>query len=162
MDHRKALLVAGIATVICLASTADAAEFEYDTTLCFSGKHTTLADTQSFKFGTVAASGASLPGDRGEVTTFHCTGVWHEADGRYEETGFCEDLDAEGERTFARFVEVHENGQFVSGTLEYMGGTGSLAGISGGGSYEPLATYPQVKSGEAQECVESIGTYTLP
>jgi hypothetical protein len=92
-----------------------------------------------------------------DMMSFQCVGVGALIEGKWSSNGFCEYLDADGDKSLGKATRIGPKG-----TWKFVAGTGKFAGITGGGTNETLGQFPTIKPGTFQGCNRAVGTYKLP
>ncbi len=91
-----------------------------------------------------------------------CVGGMHAVNGAWDdESGSCVYIRPDGDQVFATFKGAGKAGVGGKGTFAYVGGTGKLAGITGGGEYTRYSVRPPAE-GTTQGVSTLKGKYKLP
>lgn len=162
----RSLLTAVTLTVAALAPAGfpGAAELpregDFDATFCFVGNAATLVQSKTdlaYSFDLTGPVRGELPGSLLDMTSVRCVGLGEVHDGVRTGTHRCVFVDRDGDQVFMR-------GQ-AAGTktsVEFLGGSGKYAGISGNWETLALGSFPKVKEGTFQGCSRGGGRYRLP
>ena len=62
-----------------------------------------------------------------------CLGAWHTIKGAYEYSGSCVVTRPDKDQAFVKYSATGKSGGGGTGTFSFVGGTGKMAGITGGG-----------------------------
>lgn len=103
-----------------------------------------------------AAMHSVKPGGPFDLQGARCFGSYSNAEGEYSDHGYCEVLDADGDRWIMKFVSTPDS----SGTWTSVAGTGKYEGMTAKGAYKPLGFPPSPVPGNAR-CNRNTGTYRL-
>ncbi len=106
----------------------------------FSGTGTLRSDTEPF-----------------DGLASRCVGLANTFGDSPRESGYCEYLDADGDRFIASW-SVTAPGQ---GEWRFVDGTGKFEGIAGEGTYQSVGAFPSFEPREQLSCIETTGTYSL-
>jgi hypothetical protein len=91
-----------------------------------------------------------------------CLGALHVVNGAFDdEAGSCIYTRPDGDQVFATYKMTGKVGVGAKGTFTYVGGTGKLAGITGGGELTRTQVRPAAE-GTSQSYTRSKGKYKLP
>ncbi len=88
-----------------------------------------------------------------------CNGVLSIIGGKRVGTGFCKELDTDGDFFLVQWTAGKKSG---SGTWKYIFGTGKWKGVTGGGTYERILDGKPIAKGTYYNCSRGKGTYELP
>ncbi|MFO1320344.1 MAG: hypothetical protein U1F52_12055 [Burkholderiales bacterium] len=155
------LLAVGL---VCAAGHATAAaawpkEGSFDFNFCFvsDATHAALTD-KVFAGGFVnrAALHSQRAGGPFDLQGARCFGYYGNVEGEYSDQGYCEIVDADGDRWTMKFVSGPDGG----GTWTVPFGTGKYEGMVARGGYKPLGNVPLPTAGTAR-CNRNTGTYRL-
>lgn len=161
-SFRKAMRVCAItAAVACAAVGAAAADFNYDFTVCTTGRRIPVEATPDVvafgieSWGVVASSTTK----EWERATTHCAGYLRVVGGKLVGKGTCKWTEAGGDSAVGEW-EYPATGEPA---WVWLGGTGKLKGITGGGTFRELFSAaktadPAVSHG----CRRDWGKYSLP
>ena len=96
------------------------------------------------------------------VASLHCVGAASVFDGKFDnESGLCLTTYPDGSTTMIRYGGAGILGSTAEGKWSFIGGTGTLAGISGGGDYSRISgPNPSENSFASRNTV--TGNYKLP
>ena len=159
---RTMLLVSSALLVSPFLTQAVAEEVKYDVQNCYAGPiQVTQAD------GLMAGSYAgSIMGPVNESTlekmSGRCLGAFSIIDGQLDENGTCEWVNATGDKLFSVYARKGDPAK-AEGTYHFVKGTGKFAGVTGGGKYMPIGTFPPAPGapGMATGCNHDWGSYTI-
>ena len=132
----------------------------------FSGTFKTVAMGQERVQMTYEVLGANIS-DTGEDifhnTSLRCVGSIHAIKGVYEDgsNGFCVTTRPDGDQIFFTIKSSGALGRGSKGTFTYVGGTGKMTGLQGGGEYTEFVLRPAVE-GTFQGYNRFKGQYKLP
>ena len=91
-----------------------------------------------------------------------CVGGLHAVNGAYDdESGSCVYTRPDGDQVFSTYKATGKQGAVAKGTYTLIGGTGKMAGITGGGEFTRTSVRPAVE-GTSQSYSRSKGKYKLP
>jgi hypothetical protein len=143
-----------------IANADLAKEGNYDATLCFGGPLPAIAHSDKHVAGVLSLYApmiSNLPnGGLYHLNGIHCQGVWAVIEGLYQENGFCEVQDPQGDKIFGKYSRSGEKGLW-----QVMAGTGKYAGMTSNGEYHPVGQFAQQAQGTLQHCNRATGTYRL-
>ena len=135
-------------------------EGKYDATLCFGGPLPTMAHSDKLVAGVLDLYGpmvSNLPGGGlYHLNGIRCTGVWAVIDGVYQENGYCETTDPDGDKQFGKYSNTGSGGKW-----QVMNGSGKYAGMTASGSYAAVGQFASQGPGTLQNCNRAVGTYRL-
>lgn len=142
------------------AVPAWSAESRYDFVACShstqrvleSGSELTALGLESW--GIVASS----TGKEWENATTRCVGYLRVAGGKPVGKGLCRWVQAGGDSAVGEW-EMQPSGENL---WTWLSGTGKLAGIKGGGTFQTLTRAKAAEPGTGQSCRRDWGQYTLP
>jgi hypothetical protein len=155
----------GFFASICVAGLkfAGAADFpgngKFEFTSCLAGKETSIAHTPNHAVGTADTLGTQRsepPGSLFDLTSSRCLYRYSYIDGKYEADGFCEFLDAQGDKYLLKIYRALGQG----GTLQGVHGTGKYSGMKLRGEYERIASFPSTP-GNTHACVKATGEFSF-
>jgi len=131
----------------------------------FSGTFKTVAMGQERVQMAYEVLGGSIS-DTGEDifhnTSLRCVGSIHAIKGVYEDNnGFCVQTRPDGDQIFFTYKSSGALGRGSKGTYTFVGGTGKMTGIQGGGEYTEFVLRPAAE-GTFQTYNRSKGKYKLP
>jgi hypothetical protein len=156
-----ATLIAGVCASVplqvCAADLPGSGKFEF--TSCLAGKETSIGHAPNYAVGTADTLGTQRsepPGSLFDLTSSRCVYRYSYIDGKYDADGFCEFLDAQGDKYLLKINR--EPGQ--GGTLQGMHGTGKYAGMKLRGAYERIAPFPATP-GNTHACVKATGEFSF-
>src|SRR5215831_5648114 len=117
-------------TVIGTASAAVSLPKEgpFDTHYCFSGTAQAIALNDNAVAGFVtlfATIQSNPPGGAFDQTASHCMGLFQTVNGKTMEIGYCDIVDADGDKYLVRY-----SGDSNGGKVEAMAGTGKYEGMT--------------------------------
>jgi opacity protein-like surface antigen len=151
-------LVAAAAAAWAVA--AHAREVPVDVQTCWGGTSQVTVPAQGMVMGTFQLSGTQRSAQAGgawDGSSIECLGTFEVFGGRYHHTGYCTSVDRDGDKAWGRDIRNKDED-----ILEYVGGTGKYAGISGKLRKERPAPFPALRAGLLQGCARVFGAYTLP
>ncbi len=94
--------------------------------------------------------------------SLRCVGGFHAVNGAFDdESGSCVFTRPDGDQVFATTKATGKLGVGAKGTYTIVGGTGKMAGITGGGEFTRTSVRPAA-DGTTQSYSRSKGTYKLP
>ncbi len=94
--------------------------------------------------------------------SMHCVGGMHVVKGAFDdESGSCVSTRPDGDQVFAIIKAAGKVGVAAKGTFTYVGGTGKMTGITGGGEFTRYAVRPAAE-GTSQSVSHGTATYRLP
>ena len=155
-----------IALLFGLASAANAAaaelpkEWNYDTMHCFGGTITFVKHGKShmaFNYHLSGASRSKTSDSPVGLLSSQCLGVGSVIEGASSTNGFCEFIDADGDKFFGVYDRTGP-----SGTWKVLSGTGKFTGITGGGTYDRIRFPRGLLAGTFSGCSDGKGSYKLP
>ena len=92
----------------------------------------------------------------------HCVGGMHAVEGAFEdESGSCVYTRPDGDQVFTVHKAAGKLGAVAKGTFTYVGGTGKMAGITGGGEFTRIQARPAAE-GTSQSITRGTMKYKLP
>ncbi len=91
------------------------------------------------------------------MTTFECVGVGTIIEGKYSRTGFCNNVDNDGDKILGKFTAAGEKGSY-----EIINGTGKYEGMKANMTFDVIGQFPMVRQGTMVGCIRATGRYTLP
>ncbi len=164
---RVTLVVSGLAFGLAFGTPAHAQlpkEGTYAITDTYSGTFKSVAMGEERSHLTYELLGVSLS-DSGDgllhASSVRCLGATHAIKGAYDDSGFCVYIRPDGDRAFGTYRGSGKFGAGSTGTFTFVGGTGKLAGITGGGEY----TAASLRSTSAENFhgyLKAKGNYKLP
>lgn len=163
MKIHHVLLVAALSGVL-VAGTAGAAvnlpkEGSFDFNFCFvsDAVHVAFGDKVYVgSFQNRASMHSNRPGGAFDLQGARCFGTYGNVDGDYTDQGYCEIVDADGDKWLMKFT----SGADSSGIWTAPFGTGKYEGMTARGTYKPLGFPPSPVPGNAR-CNRNTGTYRL-
>jgi len=93
--------------------------------------------------------------------TVRCMGGFHRVNDAVDESGSCIFTRPDGDQVFYVYKAAGKPHVGVKGTFAYVGGTGKMEGITGGGEFT-RRTLQHAKEGTSQSISEGTGKYKLP
>ena len=93
-----------------------------------------------------------------ENNTAHCVAYNRIMQGKVTDMGSCRWTDPEGDTFIGEYVDAPDK----PGAWTFLSGTGKWKGISGGGTYQPVAMGKPAADGSMGFCTLITGKYTLP
>lgn len=159
------LLRSALATALMSAmATSQAAvtmpkEGSFDFNFCFVSDATHVAISDKSYVGSFqnrAAMHSNRAGGAFDLQGARCFGYYGNLDGAYSDQGYCEIVDADGDKWVMRFA----SGADSAGTWTAAAGTGKYEGMVARGAYKPLGFPPSPVPGNAR-CNRNTGTYQL-
>jgi len=94
--------------------------------------------------------------------SMRCMGGFHRVNGAIDdESGSCIFTRPDGDQVFYVYKASGKPHVRVTGTFTYVGGTGKMEGITGGGEFT-RRTLPHAKEGTSQSISKGKGQYRLP
>ncbi|MGA2463445.1 MAG: hypothetical protein ABSH06_03710 [Thermodesulfobacteriota bacterium] len=95
--------------------------------------------------------------------SFRCVGSMHAIKNVYEDdTGFCINIRLDGDQVFLTYKASGKMGVGGKARYTYVGGTGKLTGIQGGGEFERISSVRAAAEGTFQGYIRGKGHYKLP
>lgn len=150
--------------ILCACLTAAAApmpkEGSFELNFCFVTDihHIAVTDKTGVGYFTNSAALHSLqPGGAFDLQGARCFGYYSNVEGQYGDHGYCELIDADGDRWIMKF----QSGPDQSGTWNVAAGTRKYVGMTATGAYKPLGFVSSPEPGRAQRCNRNTGTYKL-
>lgn len=134
-------------------------EGSFDFNFCFvsDATHVTLTDKVfAGSFVNRAAMHSLRAGGAFDLQGARCFGYYGNLEGDYSDQGYCEVLDADGDKWVMKFVSGPDGG----GTWTVPFGTGKYEGMTAKGNYKPLGNVTLPAPGNAR-CNRNTGTYRL-
>jgi len=154
--------------VIAFTATVEAQipkEGNFSFTSAYSGTFKVLAMGQERVQMTYEFMGANIgdtPNDLYQNTSFRCLGASHAVKGEdIDASTFCVSTRPDGDQIFSIYKTTHKMGAGYKGTFTFVGGTGKLVGIQGGGEITGISVRPAAE-GTFQEHARQKGQYKLP
>ncbi|MVO16528.1 hypothetical protein [Parasedimentitalea huanghaiensis] len=96
------------------------------------------------------------------IASMHCVGAASVFEGKWDnESGLCSTTYPDGSTTMTRYGGSGTLGGLAEGSWSFMGGTGALSGITGGGSYTRISG-PNPSETRSSSRSTVTGTYKLP
>ncbi len=132
----------------------------------FSGTFKIIAMGQERVQMTYEVLGVSISDNSEDIfhnTSLHCVGSIHAIKGVYKDgnNGFCVETRPDGDQIFFTYKSSGALGRGSKGTFTFVGGTGKMTGIQGGGEYTEFVTRPAAE-GTFQAYNRVKGSYKLP
>jgi hypothetical protein len=160
---RTMLLVSTALLASPFLTQALAEEVKYDVQNCYAGPAQVTQEE-----GLVAGSYAVLimsPGKEGtllERASGRCLGAFSIIDGKLDDNGTCEWVNATGDKLFSVYARKGDPAT-AEGTYRFVKGTGKMVGVTGGGKFMPIGTFPPAPGapGTAIGCNRDTGSYTI-
>jgi hypothetical protein len=161
--HATRLNGLGAVLLLGLIGTASGAvtlpkEGSFDTNFCFSGTGESMPLTDKALAGSyrMFATVQSIPpGGAFDQSASQCIGVYHMINGTTVETGYCDLVDADGDKYLVRY-----SGDFKTGKLEALTGTGKYEGMVLQGEYR-VGHLPTTGPDRFYNCNRYSGKYKL-
>ena len=156
----NAKLLFGLGLAALAALPAQGVDLTYDFVAC---SHSTQRVLEGGPDGAVLATegwgvvASSTTPDWASATT-RCIGTMRVAAGKTVGKGYCRWVQAGGDTALGEW-EMTPNGE---NTWTWLSGTGKLAGIKGGGSFQWVTRSKPVEAGTSQSCRRDWGKATLP
>jgi hypothetical protein len=95
-------------------------------------------------------------------SSFRCIGALHSMQGTYkDDSGSCVYTSPDGDQAFATYEAAGKSGGPGKGTYKWVGGTGKLTGIEGGGEFDRISVRP-VAQGTFQGYAKTKGHWRIP
>ena len=95
-------------------------------------------------------------------SSVRCVGGMHVANGAWDdESGSCIYTRPDGDQVFGTYKATGKVGAAAKGTFTYVGGTGKMAGITGGGEFTRVNVRPAAE-GTSQSVSHHTAKYRLP
>ena len=152
----RAVLIGALA-----AGSVHAAEVGYDITTCSQGTVTTVFKSKELTVFSIESFGIARSNDGNKTfdgSTAHCIGTGKVTPTGSVRQGYCKYIRPNGDELVGEWRRVNKE----DGTWKYLHGTGTLAGIQGGGTNGSVVRGKPLKPGTYSSCVWAKGTYTLP
>jgi len=133
-------------------------EGSFDTHFCFSGtgEGMPLSDTaMAGSYRMYATVQSDPPGGAFDQTASQCIGIYHVVNGKTIESGYCNIVDADGDKYLVRY-----SGDFKTGKIEAITGTGKYDGMTLQGEYR-VGRLPSTGSDRFYNCNRYSGKYKL-
>ena len=152
-------MAAAMILALCSAP-AWTVEFSYDFVACSHGTQRVIeSGPQLTALGTESwGITASSTTKEWESATTRCVGYLRIAGGKTVGEGMCRWLMASGDAAVGEW-EMPVDGE---NSWTWLAGTGKLAGIRGGGTFQWVTNGKAVEAGTGQSCRRDWGKYTLP
>ncbi len=96
------------------------------------------------------------PADKLHMSSFKCVSAGDIHGGKAVSTGYCQSVDADGDKFFSTYEVVDG-----AGPLTFTGGTGKFDKGSGVVQIKTIGQFPGIESGKFQGCNNGKGSYTL-
>ncbi len=153
-------IATAVAAATLVAAPAWSAEFSYDFVACSHSTQRMLeAGPDLVAFGTESwGIVATSTSKEWESATTRCVGYLRIVGGKSVGKGMCRWVHAGGDTAVGEW-EMTPSGQ---NHWTWIAGTGKLAGIKGGGTFEWVTRAKAVEAGTGQSCRRDWGQYTLP
>lgn len=134
-----------------------------DVNFCFVGEGPRFQPAESLAYGQQLLHAASFSSNPSGGPFDHygsvCVVVYvQNARGKSGANGHCENTDKEGHKWVYTFLDT---GDQMSGTWEFIGGTGKYEGARMSGDFRPLGPLFLGAPGHAQRCMKVRGSYKL-
>jgi len=157
-----AILVLAATSASAPGGAADMAKSgSYDLTNCYAGTSRAIVHAKgqiAFSYVMTGVARANKPGGVFDMMSFQCVGVAAILKGKSSNTGWCEYIDAAGDKILGHGGRSGT----PTGQWEFVNGTGKFTGITGGGPYKVQGPFPMVRRGHFQGCNTATGNYKLP
>lgn len=157
---RRSILVAAVTlTGHVNAAVTLPKEGNFDFNFCFVSDATHIALSEKAFAGSFvnrAAMHSNRPGGAFDLQGARCFGYYGNLEGDYVDHGYCEILDADGDRWVMKF----QGGADGGGTWTVPFGTGKYEGMTARGAYKPLGNVTLPAAGTAR-CNRNTGNYRL-
>lgn len=142
------------------AAPAWSAEASYDFVACSHGTHRVLESGSELMALGLESWGivANSTSQEWENATTRCVGDLRVVGGKPVGRGLCRWAQAVGDTAVGEW-EMQPSGANRS---TWLSGTGKLAGIKGGGTFQTLTRAKAAEPGTGQSCRRDCGQYTLP
>jgi hypothetical protein len=155
--------IIGSFALFSVIGTASAAvslpkEGPFDTHYCFSGTGQPIALNDNAVAGSYtlfATVQSNPPGGAFDQTASHCMGLFQTVNGKTMENGYCDIVDADGDKYLMRY-----SGDSEGGKVEAIAGTGKYDGMTLQGEYRH-GSLPTTSSDRFYACNRFSGTYKL-
>ena len=149
--------------LLSLIGTGNAAvslpkEGPFDTNYCFSGTGQSIALNDNAVAGSYtqfATVQSNPPGGAFDQTASHCVGLFQTVNGKTMGNGYCDIVDADGDKYLMRY-----SGDDKGGKVEGIAGTGKYEGMTLQGEYRH-GNLPTTSSDRFYACNRFSGTYKL-
>jgi hypothetical protein len=155
------LLSVGAIVMVATTATAQAAETEYRLTVCGHAKGITLETGPDLTVFSNEVWSIVVPPATPKVfenSTGHCVAYNRIMQGKVTDMGSCRWTDPAGDTFIGEYVDAPDK----PGTWTFLSGTGKWKGISGSGTYQPVAMGKPAADGSIEFCTLLTGKYTLP
>lgn len=142
-----------------LLSETDAAAGDVSWRSCWAGTSQTIVRGEgNFSFSSVffGTTVTDDPTDELHKSSFKCVSSGDIHSGKSVGTGYCESVDADGDKFFSTYEVVDG-----AGPLTFTGGTGKFDKGSGVVQIKTIGQFPGIESGKFQGCNDGKGSYTL-
>jgi hypothetical protein len=93
--------------------------------------------------------------------SMHCLGSLHAVKGNYNTSGFCVYTRPDGDLAYLTYEATGQLGGGSKGTYKWVGGTGKLTGLEGGGEYTSRTLRPAAE-GNFSAINKGKGNWKLP
>jgi hypothetical protein len=133
-------------------------EGPFNTHYCFSGTGQPIALNDNAVAGSYtlfATVQSTSPGGAFDQTASHCMGLFETVNGKTMENGYCDVVDADGDKYLLRYL-----GDSNGGKVEAIAGTGKYEGMTLQGEYRH-GGLPTTSSDRFYACNRFSGTYKL-
>jgi hypothetical protein len=133
-------------------------EGPFDAHFCFSGTGQNIALNDNAVAGSYtlfATIRSDAPWGAFDQTASHCMGLFQSVNGKTMENGYCDIVDADGDKYLARY-----SGDSQGGKVEAIAGTGKYEGMTLQGEYRH-GSLPTTSSDRFYACNRFSGTYKL-
>jgi hypothetical protein len=138
-----------------------AAEGKLDAQSCYVSPAHVIQVADGIMYGSYDSTGTT-PGTEGTpfyMVSGRCVGSFTLVSGDYNEAGGCEYWNAAGDKYSVVYARKGDPAK-AEGTWRFVQGTGKFAGISGGGNWMPIGTFPPVPN-VLTACNHEWGTYSI-
>ena len=136
-------------------------EVNYDITTCSQGTITTVFKSKELTVFGIESFGIARSNDGNETfdgSTAHCVGTGKVTPAGSIRQGYCKYIRPNGDVVVGEWRRENDE----NGSWRYLHGTGTLAGIQGGGTNGTVVRGKPLKPGTYSSCGWAKGTYTLP
>lgn len=127
---------------------------------CWSGEThviTTSKTHTALGYNMMGTTRTTPPGGVYDMTTFECVGVGTIIEGTYSRTGYCNNVDTDGDKILGKYSATGDKGNY-----EIINGTGKYVGMKANLTFDVTGQFPMVRQGTLVGCIHATGRYTLP
>ena len=157
------MLTSAVAASLLSGTTQAQKESAVDSVWCRSGTASVVAKDDKMTVWAIDHYGVAQTSDPKDLfnnATQRCVGTIAMFDGKVQASGWCRTVFAKaGDWVLVDWKNDDKPG---SGTWSYRHGTGSLKGITGGGTYHSLGQTRPMETGTYQNCVRVQGKWQVP